>query len=50
MLIRGGLDGQNDLLVLSLLDLLQGILLLHPPSRSLFGRESYMNVCPTFKP
>lgn len=36
--------GQNDLLILSALDLLQGILLLHPPSRSLFGREIYMNV------
>jgi hypothetical protein len=37
-------DGQNDLLILSCLDLIQGILLLHPPSRSLFSREIYMNV------
>lgn len=36
--------GQNDLLIVSTLDLIQGILLLHPPSRSLFGREIYMNV------
>jgi hypothetical protein len=36
-------DGQNDLLILSTLDLIQGILLLHPPSRSLFSRELYMN-------
>lgn len=38
------LDGQNDLLIVSTLDLLQGILLMHPPSRSLFAREIYMNV------
>lgn len=37
-------DGQNDLLIISTLDLLQGILLVHPPSRSLFAREIYMNV------
>ncbi|KAI9795990.1 MAG: hypothetical protein M1833_006566 [Piccolia ochrophora] len=37
-------DGQNDLLILSTLDLIRGILLLHPPSRSLFAREIYMNV------
>jgi hypothetical protein len=37
-------DGQNDLLILACLDLIQGILLLHPPSRSLFSRELYMNV------
>jgi hypothetical protein len=37
-------DGQNDLLILACLDLIQGILLLHPPSRSLFAREIYMNV------
>ncbi|RDW81972.1 hypothetical protein BP6252_03084 [Coleophoma cylindrospora] len=36
-------DGANDLLILSTLDLIQGILLLHPPSRSLFSRELYMN-------
>ena len=39
-------DGQHDLLILSTLDLIQGILLLHPPSRSLFARELYMNVGP----
>jgi hypothetical protein len=38
-------DGQNDLLIIQTLDLIQGILLLHPPSRSLFSREIYMNVC-----
>jgi Cell division control protein 14, SIN component len=37
-------DDQNDLLILANLDLIQGILLLHPPSRSLFSRELYMNV------
>lgn len=38
-------DGENDLLIIQTLDLLQGIMLLHPPSRSLFARELYMNVC-----
>jgi len=37
-------DGQNDLLIIQTLDLIQGTLLLHPPSRSLFSRELYMNV------
>jgi hypothetical protein len=42
-------DEQNDLLIVKTLDLIQGILLLHPPSRSLFSREIYMNVCvPSF--
>jgi len=36
-------DGQNDLLIIQALDLIQGTLLLHPPSRSLFSRELYMN-------
>ncbi|CZR53292.1 related to cell division control protein 14 [Phialocephala subalpina] len=36
-------DGQNDLLIIQTLDLIQGALLLHPPSRSLFSRELYMN-------
>ena len=36
--------GQNDLLLVSTLDLLHGILLIHPPSRSLFAREIYMNL------
>ncbi|EMC99036.1 hypothetical protein BAUCODRAFT_31323 [Baudoinia panamericana UAMH 10762] len=34
----------TNLLILSTLDLLQGILLLHPPSRTLFNREDYMNL------
>ncbi|KAF1960954.1 cell division control 14, SIN component [Byssothecium circinans] len=37
-------DGQNDLLILSSLSNLQGLLLLHPPSRIIFGREVYMNL------
>lgn len=37
-------DGQNDLLILSALDTIQGVLLLHPPSKTLFSREQYMNV------
>ena len=39
-----GNPSQTDLLILSALDLLQGVLLLHPPSRSLFHRETYMNL------
>lgn len=39
-----GNPSQTDLLILSTLDLLQGVLLLHPPSRSLFNREVYMNL------
>lgn len=39
-----GNPSQTDLLIVSALDLLQGILLLHPPSRSLFNREIYMNL------
>lgn len=35
---------QTDLVILSTLSLLQGILLLHPPSRTLFNREDYMNL------
>jgi hypothetical protein len=37
-------DGQNDMLILAALSNLQGLLLLHPPSRILFGREVYMNL------
>ena len=37
-------NGVNDLLIISTLDLIQGALLLHPPSRELFAREIYMNV------
>lgn len=43
-LMAKGTDGQNDLLILSALDLIQGVLLLHPPSKSLFSREQNMNV------
>lgn len=43
-LLGKGSNGQNDLLIVSTLDLLQGILLIHPPSRSLFSREIYMNL------
>jgi hypothetical protein len=41
---RGYSDGQNDLLILSSLDRIQGVLLLHPPSKALFCREQNMNV------
>jgi len=34
----------NDQLIISALDLVHGLLLLHPASRSLFAREIYMNV------
>ena len=43
-LMGKGSNGQNDLLIISTLDLLQGALLLHPPSRDLFAREIHMNV------
>ncbi|RYP37471.1 hypothetical protein DL767_002944 [Monosporascus sp. MG133] len=43
-LVAKGNDGQNDLLILSALDLIQGTLLLHPPSKTLFSREMYMNL------
>ncbi|KAI6784411.1 cell division cdc14 [Emericellopsis cladophorae] len=43
-LLAGGSDGQNDLLILSALDLIQGLLLLHPPSKTLFSREQNMNL------
>ncbi|PON28318.1 hypothetical protein TGAM01_v202813 [Trichoderma gamsii] len=42
-LMAKGSDGQNDLLILSALDLIQGVTLLHPPSKSLFAREQNMN-------
>ncbi|OAA58256.1 Cell division protein Cdc14 [Cordyceps fumosorosea ARSEF 2679] len=35
LMAKGG-DGQNDLLILSALDLLQGAMLLHPPTKGLF--------------
>lgn len=40
----GCVDGTNDILILSSLSNLQGLLLLHPPSRIIFGREVYMNL------
>ncbi|KAI9680642.1 MAG: hypothetical protein M1817_004082 [Caeruleum heppii] len=43
-LLGKGSNGQNDLLLLSCLSLTQGVLLLHPPSRTLFARESSMNL------
>lgn len=43
-LLAQGSDGQNDLLILSALDLIQGTMLLHPPSKALFSREQNMNV------
>lgn len=49
-LLAKGNDGQNDLLILSALDLIQGVLLLHPPSKILFSREVYMNVSRALAP
>ncbi|KAI0878121.1 putative cell division control protein [Hypoxylon argillaceum] len=43
LLAKGG-DGSNDLLILKALDLMQGVMLLHPPSKALFSREMYMNL------
>ncbi|PHH66968.1 hypothetical protein CDD81_5320 [Ophiocordyceps australis] len=43
-LMAKGSDGQNDLLILSALDLIQGVMLLHPPSKTLFAREQNMNL------
>jgi len=37
-------NGTHDLLVIQTLELIQGVLLLHPPSRELFAREIYMNL------
>lgn len=39
-----GNPSDTDLLILAVLELLQGVLLLHPPSKCLFSRESYMNL------
>lgn len=38
------LDNQNNILILAALDLIQGMILLHPHSRKLFAREIHMNV------
>ncbi|KAI1502903.1 cell division protein Cdc14 [Biscogniauxia marginata] len=43
-LVAKGGDGSFDLLILSALDLIQGAMLLHPPSKALFSREMYMNL------
>ncbi|KAI0902779.1 putative cell division control protein [Ustulina deusta] len=43
-LLAKGSDGSNDLLILKALDLMQGVMLLHPPSKALFSREMYMNL------
>ncbi|KAI2638821.1 cell division control 14, SIN component [Hypomontagnella submonticulosa] len=43
-LLARGADGSNDLLILSALDLVQGVMLLHPPSKGLFSREMHMNL------
>jgi Cell division control protein 14, SIN component len=43
-LMGRGADGSNDLLIVATLDLLRGVLLMHPPSSTLFAREIYMNV------
>jgi hypothetical protein len=48
LVVRGG-DGQYDLLIVNALDLIQGVLLLHPPSQALFSRSVNMNVC-LFRP
>lgn len=47
LVARGG-DGQYDLLIVNTLDLIQGILLLHPPSKILFSRSVHMNVRPPY--
>ncbi|KAI2469502.1 cell division control 14, SIN component [Annulohypoxylon bovei var. microspora] len=43
-LLARGADGSNDLLIMSALELVQGVMLLHPPSKGLFSREVYMNL------
>lgn len=43
-LLGRGSNGTNDMLIVCTLDLIQGALLLHPPSRTLFAREIYMNL------
>ena len=39
-----GNPSETDLLILAALELLQGVLLLHPPSKCLFSRETHMNL------
>ncbi|CAG8289218.1 unnamed protein product [Penicillium salamii] len=43
-LLGRGSNGTNDMLIVCTLDLIQGALLLHQGSRSLFAREIYMNL------
>ncbi|KAJ5082454.1 hypothetical protein N7532_011497 [Penicillium argentinense] len=43
-LLGRGSNGTNDMLIVCTLDLIQGALLLHPSSRTLFAREIYMNL------
>jgi len=42
--LLGKNDEANDVLIATTLELTQGILLLHPPSRRLFSKEVHMNV------
>lgn len=43
-LLGRGSNGTNDMLIVCTLDLIQGSLLLHRGSRTLFAREVYMNL------
>ncbi|KAJ5382430.1 Cell division protein Cdc14 [Penicillium concentricum] len=43
-LLGRGSNGTNDMLIVCTLDLIQGALLLHRSSRTLFAREIYMNL------
>lgn len=43
-LLDHGNDGSNDLLIVATLNLIHGVLLLHPPSRTIFSRENNMNL------
>ncbi|KAG0154833.1 Cell division control protein 14 [Penicillium digitatum] len=43
-LLGRGSNGTNDMLIVCTLDLIQGALLLHCSSRTLFAREIYMNL------
>ncbi|KGO46669.1 Cell division protein Cdc14 [Penicillium expansum] len=43
-LLGRGSNGTNDMLIVCALDLIQGALLLHRGSRTLFAREIYMNL------
>lgn len=43
LVVRGG-DGHYDMLIVNSLDLIQGVLLLHPPSKILFSRSVHMNL------